>query len=203
MKTLVVKYLPTGKESKTKKLLDLFLEEVKGQKIETIDLLKEEIPMFDEHSIQAYYKRNYNHQKLDAHEAKLLQKNDELAEQLKSADILVMAYPMHNFAMPAKVKAYLDAVILKGNTFEPGQKKMEGRKALTLFTSGGIYGEEKVTLEYPNWNNLAFTAKINFNFMGYDEAEVIGTSLRDEKTAEKNLSDAHKKISAVVKKWYK
>ncbi len=80
---------------------------------------------------------------------------------------------------------------------------MEGRKALTLFTSGGIYGEEKVTLEYPNWNNLAFTAKINFNFMGYDEAEVIGTSLRDEKTAEKNLNDAHKKISAVVKKWYK
>ena len=47
MKTLIIKYLPTGEKSQTKKLLDLFLQETKNQNIEVVDLLKEEIPIFD------------------------------------------------------------------------------------------------------------------------------------------------------------
>jgi putative NADPH-quinone reductase len=79
---------------------------------------------------------------------------DKLIAQLKSADILVMAYPMHNFGTPAAVKAYLDAVIFKGETFEMGKKLMSGKKALTFFTAGGIYSEEKFSLTYPDWNTL-------------------------------------------------
>jgi FMN-dependent NADH-azoreductase len=203
MKTLIVKYLPTGAESKTKLLLDLFLEEIKGQNVEIVDLLKEEIPTFDEHSIQAYYKRNYGGLKLDSNEAKLLEKNDKLIAQLKSADVLVMAHPMHNFSIPARSKAYLDSVIFKGETFEMGKKMMMGKKALTLFTSGGVYNEELVNAQYPNWNTLEFVAKINFGFMGFDEAEVIGNSLRDEETRAERLEESKKKIQAVVRKWYK
>ena len=54
MKTLIVKYLPTGADSKTKMLLDLFLEEIKGQDFEVVDLLKEQVPIFNEDSMQAY-----------------------------------------------------------------------------------------------------------------------------------------------------
>jgi len=202
MKTLVVKYLPTGADSKTKMLLDLFLQETAGQKIETLDLLKEEVPLFNEASIQAYYKRNYGGKKLDASEAKLLEKNDKLIAQLKSADVLVMAFPMHNFGIPAAAKAYLDAVIFNGETFEPGKKLMAGKKALTLFTSGGIYADDKFNFDYPNWNGIAFNAKINFNYMGFDEAEVIGTSLRDETKRAEHLEEMKNKIHAIVKKWY-
>ena len=201
MKTLLVTYLPSGENSNTKKLLDLFLKEEKVKNVETIDLLEYTPPIFNNKSINAYYKRNYGGHELSESEANLLKENDRLIKQLKSADILVMAYPMHNFSMPAAVKAYLDAVIFNGETFEMGKKMMAGRKALTLFTSGGIYNKDMVNLEYPNWNNLALTAKINFNFMGFDEAQVIGTSLREN--AEEKLSDAKKQISAVVEKWYK
>ena len=76
MKTLVVKYLPSGANSNTKKLLDLFLEATKDQNIETIDLLNDQMPIFNEASIQAYYKRNYGGQKLNAEETKLLEKKD-------------------------------------------------------------------------------------------------------------------------------
>ena len=207
MKTLIIKYLPTGADSKTKKLLDLFLQEIEkqdgGKEVETVDLLKEKIPFFDENSIQSYYKRNYGGQELTAAEAKLLEQNDKLAAQLKSADIVVMAYPMHNFGMPALVKGYLDAVNLKGYTFEPGKKMMAGRKVLTLFTAGGIYSEDTFNFEYPNWNSIILNTKANFTYMGFDESEVIGTSLRDEKTREERLQEMQGKISAVVKKWYK
>ncbi len=202
MKTLIVKYLPTGSNSNTKKLLDLFLEQTQGQNIETIDLLKTPMPIFNEASMQAYYKRNYGGQKLSADEAKLLEENDKLIAQLKSADVLVMAYPMHNFGMPAAVKAYLDAVIFNGETFEMGKKLMAGKKALTLFTSGGIYAEESFGLDYPQWNTVKLLAKINFGFMGFDQAEVLGTSLRDPATQAERLEQMQKKITKIVKNWY-
>jgi FMN-dependent NADH-azoreductase len=202
MKTLIVKYLPTGSNSNTKKLLDLFIEATKDQNIETIDLLKNPAPIFNEDSIQAYYKRNYGGQKLSADEAKLLEQNDKLIAQLKSADILVMAYPMHNFGMPAAVKGYLDAVIFNGETFEMGKKPMAGKKALTLFTSGGIYAEESFGFDYPNWNTVALLAKINFGFMGFDQTEVIGTSLRDQANQEQRLKEMKEKINNIIKDWY-
>ena len=202
MKTLIIKYLPTGENSKTKKLLDLFVQEASGQTIETVDLLKEKMPLFDENSIQAYYKRNYGGQKLNESEAKLLEQNDKLVAQLKSADVIVMAYPMHNFGMPAAVKAYLDAVVIKGETFDYGQKMMAGKKVLTLFTSGGIYSENTFNFDYPNWNSIALMTKANFSFMGFDESEIIGTSLRDESTESERLNEAKSKISTIVKKWY-
>ncbi len=201
MKTLIVKYLPSGANSNTKKLLDLLLQELKNQKIEEIDLLKTPAPIFNEASIQAYYKRNYGGKTLDTAEAKLLEKNDQLIAQLKSSDILVLVCPMHNFGFPASMKAYLDAVIFNGETFEIGKKLMAGKKALVLFTSGGIYSEDKFDSNYPNWNSIILNAKSNFSFMGFDESEIIGTSLR-EKESEK-LKAMREEIGALVKKWYK
>ncbi len=208
MKTLIVKYLPNGSESKTKKLLDLFLQEIKNQNIEVLDLLKETPPIFDEASIKAYYKRNYDKKELSAQEAKLLEKNDQLVSQLKASDILIMAYPMHNFSMPAAVKAYLDSVELKGETFEVGEKMMKGKKVLTIFSSGGVYSEALTDLDRPNFTSLPFfkiagLAQANFSFMGFDEIKTIGTSLRDKETEVASFNEMKKKICEVVKRWYK
>jgi FMN-dependent NADH-azoreductase len=199
MKILVVKYLPSGANSNSKKVLDLFLERAKSYEISELDLLKNPAPLFNEESIQAYYKRNYGGQKLDEKEVKLLAQNDKLIAQLKGHDLLVLAFPMHNFGMPAAVKAYLDAVIFNGETFEMGKKLMAGHKALVLFTSGGIYAEDKFDLNYPNWNAIALNAKVNFNFMGFDDSEVIGTSLREN--AEEKLAQVKEKIQMVLGKW--
>lgn len=203
MKTLVVKYLPTGANSNTKKLLDVFLEETKGQNIEVVDLLKTEVPIFNEHSIQAYYKRNYGGQKLNSDEAKLLEQNDKLIAQLKSADVVVLAYPMHNFGIPATAKAYLDAVIFNGETFEAGKKLMAGKKALTLFSAGGIYSHDEFNLNYPNWDTITLLSKVIFNFMGFDESDTIGTSLRDPEKQAERLDQSRQKIREIVNKWYK
>ncbi len=203
MKTLIVKYLPSGENSNTKKLLDIFLKKIEGQKIEVVDLLKNVPPIFDEKSMSAYYKRNYGGQNLDAKEAQSLAAQDAFKQQLISSDILVMAYPMHNFGMPAAAKAYLDAVVMKGETFEYGKKMMAGKKALTLFTSGGQYNHDEVNLQYPNWDTISMLAKINFGFMGFDESEVVAESLRDEATKAEKLAAIDVKIEQIVKKWYK
>lgn len=199
MKILVVKYLPSGANSNTKKVLDLLLQATKSHEVSELDLLKEQMPLFNEESIQAYYKRNYGGQKLGEKEAKLLAPNDQLIAQLKAHDLLVLAFPMHNFGMPAAIKAYLDAVIFNGETFAMGKKLMAGHKALVLFTAGGIYSEDKFNFEYPNWNAIAFNAKVNFGFMGFDDSEVIGTSLREN--AEEKLAQVKEKIQKTLSKW--
>ena len=43
MKTLIVSYLPRGKRSHTKKLLDAFLDSAAEQELEHLDLLEEEV----------------------------------------------------------------------------------------------------------------------------------------------------------------
>jgi hypothetical protein len=44
--------------------------------------------------------------------------------------------------------------------------------------------------------------KANFSFMGFDESEVLGASLRDEKAAAENLGKLQERIKQVVAKWY-
>jgi FMN-dependent NADH-azoreductase len=201
MKTLVVKYLPSGERSNTKKLLDSTLSKLNSNQVETLDLLKEKIPFFDEASLGAYGKRNYMKQELKPEEKKLLAAQDRLVAQFKAADRIIMAYPMHNFGMPGLVKLYFDAIMLNGETFEMGKKLMAGKKALTLFTAGGVYPSHQASIDYPHWDTLTMNAKINFIFMGFDQAEVVGTSLRDPDCFEKNFSEADQKISAVLKNW--
>jgi len=199
MKTLIVKYLPSADESNTKKLLDFFKSNINSN-IEELDLLQTDLEFFTEESLQAYKKRNYMGQKLDENESKLLQKHDQLAKQLKSCDILVLAYPMHNFGMPAKIKAWLDLVVLKGETFDNDKKMMSGKKALTLYTSGGFYSNTTFNFDYPNWNSIALISAANFQFMGFDEYKTIGTSLRNE--ADNNLEKTKEEISEVIASWY-
>ncbi len=201
MKTLIVKYLPSSENSKTKKLLDMFLDRVESSEIEVLDLLENIPPLHDEKSISVYYKRNYGGNELTDEEKKSIAKQDKLKKQLLSADILVMAYPMHNFGMPASAKAYLDAVIMKGETFEAGKKMMAGKKALTLFTSGGEYSD-KVGKDYPDWDTVSALSKINFGFMGFDEAKVVTAATANAEKLDENLKKAESEIEKIVAKWY-
>ena len=207
MQTLIVKYLPSGEGSNTKKILDVFLSKIEKSSIEFVDLLQTEIPIFNEQNINAYYKRNYHNQNLNPEEAKLLEKNDALIKQLKSASIVVLVTPMHNFGYPALMKAYIDATTFHNETFSHDKKMMAGKKILTIFSSGGEYPNDSFNLNYPNWNSIALTAHATFNFMGFDEVKTIGTSLRSinigEENANKNLANISIEIEDIVRKWYK
>lgn len=202
MKTLIIKYLPSGEASNTKKLLDIFLSKIENYPTEIVDLLNVEVPIFNELSMKAYYKRNYNNQALDAKEVKSLEQNDSLIKQLQSASNIVLACPMHNFGFPAQMKAYIDATTFFNETFSYEKKMMSGKKILTIFSSGGIYPNETFNLDYPNWNSIALTAHATFNFMGFDEVKTIGTSLRGEENTINNLPKISIEIEDIVKKWY-
>ena len=72
-----------------------------------------------------------------------LRRSNELTDELLAADVLVMAAPMYNFAIPSTLKAWLDHVLRAGVTFKytenVPQGLLVGKKAYVLTARGGIY----------------------------------------------------------------
>lgn len=82
----------------------------------------------------------------NATEAKALAISDALIDELKAADVLVLAVPMHNFGLPSVLKAWIDQIVRAGHTFFYSEKGAEGllkgKKAILVLSRGGVYSEE-------------------------------------------------------------
>lgn len=204
MKTLLVKYTPRETRSSSKKLLDVFRNEINTSDIEVLDLCIDVPDMFNVESINAYIKRNYLKEELLPEQKVILTKMDRMTQQLKSADIVVVAFPMHNFSMPASVKAWFDSVMLKGQTWDKSDGKyfglMHGKKALILVSSGGFYTKEPMI----HWEHAISLAKIEFQFMGFsDVREILAEGMNaDDETKSTTLQKSMDEIKKITQEWY-
>jgi len=205
MKTLLVKYTPRNERSSTKKLLDAYKGKIKNSEIIELDLCSDIPDMFLEGTLLAYIQRNYLGNDLTPEQKKLMSKMDRMTEQLKSADVVVVAFPMNNFSMPAPVKAWFDSVMLKGQTWDVKNGGyvglMNGKKALVIVTSGGFYSKEPMTA----WEHALSLTKLEFQFMGYSDVQGIlaeGMNAGDD-IQSTNLKKSIEYIQSVAQKWYK
>ena len=68
--------------------------------------------------------------------------SDELVAELLEADEIAIGTPVHNYNVPAVLKAWIDHIVRKGLTLGfDGQGLLKGKKATLLIASGGIYTE--------------------------------------------------------------
>lgn len=200
MKILIVKYLPSGEKSNTLQLLEHFNLSSKTHTIEEIDLLKNPPPFFNETSMEAYKLRNWGGQKLDPTHAQAIAPMDRLSAQFKNADLIVMAFPMHNFSVPGIVKTYFDAIMQKEQVFKSEGNKsiglMSNKKFLALYTSMGGYKGE-----YGYLDNVKTLLKIELDFMGFKDYEFVQVTTGNEATMDVYLSGAKVTISNILTKW--
>jgi len=205
MKTLIVKYIPRYEQSNTKKLLDAFIEEINNSNVEELDLLDDVPDMLLDKNLLAYINRNFLGLKLLPDEEKLLSKMDRMAAQLKSADIIVIAFPMYNFSMPAIVKAWFDSVMQKGVTFgneTDGQMAISnaGKKALTLISSAGVYSNKSSS----NREHALSLSNLEFQYMGYSDVRGIlaeGMEMNEE-VKQINLNKSIHQVQEIAREWY-
>ncbi len=204
MKTLLVHYTPRKERSNTKKLIDAFKSEIKNSEVEELNLSKDVPDFFLEENLDAYIQRNYLKQDLTQEQKKLVAKMDRMTKQLTSADVVVIAYPMYNFSMPASVKAWFDSVMLKGQTWDVKDGKyfglMKDKKALVLVASGGFYGREPMA----SWEHALSLGKLEFQFMGYSDVRGIlaeGMNTGDE-NKESSLGMIINQVRKIAQEWY-
>ena len=78
-----------------------------------------------------------------AEQVKALVLSDTLIDEVFSADTIVVAVPMHNFAPPSTLKAWIDHVARAGRTFSYGangpEGLLKGKHAIVVLASGGVY----------------------------------------------------------------
>ena len=126
-----------------------------------------------------------------------LKRSDELTDELLAADVLVLAAPMYNFAIPSTLKAWLDHVLRAGVTFkytETGpQGLLTGKKAYVLTARGGIYAGSTADHQEPYLRQvMAFIGIHDVTFI-HAEGMNLGGDFQ-----EKGLNQAKSRLSQVA-----
>jgi FMN-dependent NADH-azoreductase len=71
-----------------------------------------------------------------------LELSDQLVAEILEADHIAIGTPVHNYNVPANLKAYIDHVVRKGLTLGlGGEGLVHGKKCTILMASGGDYSE--------------------------------------------------------------
>jgi FMN-dependent NADH-azoreductase len=212
MKTLIVKYLP-NKRSRTKKMLEAFLEGVSDSEIEELDLCSDVPDLFSIDALEGYFGRITGAIPRNM-PIQALTKMDRMTAQLKSCDVVVLATPVYNFSLPATVKAWFDSVMLQGDTFKPNPKGaflglMTGKKALVLMTAFGTYsiGDGTVgSLFGPTYEHAMSLAKLEFKFMGFSDIRgVLGEGMSPSKGDDvkaRLLEETIEQVRSIAQEWY-
>ncbi|MBY8976108.1 NAD(P)H-dependent oxidoreductase [Rhodobacteraceae bacterium NNCM2] len=120
------------------KVIDQLLAQDPGGKVFSRDLT-DTIPQIDEAWIGANFtdpaERN------DAQRA-ALSLSDTLVEELRAADVIVVAVPIYNFGVPAAFKAWVDQIARARETFRYTEDGaiglLEGKRAIIVTASGGV-----------------------------------------------------------------
>ena len=133
----------------------------------------------------------------NAAEQASLQRSNELTDELLAADVLVLAAPMYNFAIPSTLKAWLDHVLRAGLTFKytdtGPQGLLTGKKAYVLTARGGIYAGSTADHQEPYLRQvLAFVGIHDVTFI-HAEGMNLGGDFQ-----EKGLNQAKARLSDVA-----
>lgn len=165
-----------------------------ADQIQVRDLAIEPVPHLDATLLGGWM--TPSEQQNEAEKAALARSN-QLTDELLGADVVVLAAPMYNFAIPSTLKAWLDHVLRAGVTFkytETGpQGLLTGKRAFVLTARGGIYAGSGLDHQEPYLRQaLAFIGIHDVQFI-HAEGLNLGAEF-----SEKGLAQAKAKLAEVV-----
>ena len=116
-------------------------------------------------------------QSADVKHDQALQEDVELGgkalAEFQASDTIVLGVPMYNFAVPSQLKAWVDRILVAGQTFRytatGAEGLVHGKRAFLGISRGGMYeGTPAAAVEHQeSW------LKAVFNFIGVKDVEVV------------------------------
>jgi FMN-dependent NADH-azoreductase len=151
-------------------------------------------PMLDEAALQAVFTPA---EQRTTEQAERVALDIALLDQLRAADVLVLAVPMINFGIPAQLKNWIDAVAKAGQSFRYTANGPEGlltgKKVYAVLTRGGIYRDQPADTMVPYLRNvLGFLGMTDVSFV-YAEGLAMGPEAEA-----RGLASAREQIAALV-----
>ncbi|MEM7564556.1 MAG: NAD(P)H-dependent oxidoreductase [Pseudomonadota bacterium] len=130
--------------------------------------LNQDIPLIDAQWVNANFTREPDR---SDDQAAQLELSDQLIEELKQADHIVLTTPMYNFGIPATLKAWIDQICRAGVTFQYTANGpvglLQNRKVDIVVTTGGA------PLNSPVDFVSGYLTQV-FNFIGITDIDIFG-----------------------------
>lgn len=133
-----------GAEGQSSRLAEEFVAarrlEHRGLEVIRRDLARDPVPHLDAARFGAFTSKPGAR---TPEQQAVLDYSDELVDELKQADTIVIGLPMYNFGLPSQLKAYFDHVARAGVTFKYTEKGsvglLTGKQAYVFAARGGLY----------------------------------------------------------------
>jgi FMN-dependent NADH-azoreductase len=163
------------------------------------DLAAGTLPFITEPWIQASYTPPSQR---TPEQQKALALSDALIEELMAADVTVVGVPMHNFSIPAPLKAWFDLVVRAGKTFSYGEKGPKGlidagKRVVAIVSRGGQYDDglasASTDFQVPYLRHM-------LRFIGLEDVTVIAADKQafGVEVAQQSVDMAVQKLSALA-----
>ena len=95
-------------------------------------------------------------------------------DEFLAADIVVLGAPMYNFTIPSQLKAWIDRIVVAGQTFRYGAQGVEGlagnKRVIIAISRGGFYGAGTPSAAA---EHLETYLRSVFSFIGIANPEII------------------------------
>lgn len=131
---------PRIDNSLSRVLSDKFIEQWKidnpDGRVITRDLMKTDLPYINQAWLGGAF---FPTEKQTPEMLAEMKVSDELVAELKAADQIVMGVPMHNFTVPANLKAYLDQVVRFKHTYNLNGGILNDKPTTIVLASGRLY----------------------------------------------------------------
>ena len=197
-RVLIIESSARQQDSVSRQLTQTFIKQWQAahpsDEITLRDLASQPVPHLDADLLGGWMKPV---EQRNAREQASLQRSNELTDELLAADVLVLAAPMYNFAIPSTLKAWLDHVLRAGVTFKytatGPQGLLTGKRAYVLTARGGIYAGSSTDHQEPYLRQV-------MGFIGIHDVEFIhaeGMNLGGD-FQEKGLNQANAKLAQVA-----
>lgn len=121
--------------------------------------------------------------------------------EFKAADTVVIGAPMYNFTIPSQLKAWIDRLLVAGETFrytENGSEGlMGGKRVIIALSRGGLYGERSGQRDLEHAERYLTSV---FAFIGIDEPTfIIAEGLKISDAArEQAIAAAHERVHTLA-----
>ena len=135
---------PHSTASATNRMVAHLLTKLPADSVQTVNLAETDIQPLDKAAVEMVIATVFQGQQPNAEQSALFARMMSVVKQVKSARRLVIAYPMYNFGIPARLKDWLDNLVIPDETFRYGEEGapqglMGAHKVLLLQASGGVF----------------------------------------------------------------
>ncbi|EDY83742.1 Flavodoxin-like fold subfamily [Verrucomicrobiia bacterium DG1235] len=200
---LIINASPRGERSLSREMASYFeenwLTRLPDSKIIVKNVGTEPPPFVSEAWIAAVFTPP---EQRSATQRKLLEYSDQAISELKAADTLVIATPMHNYGVPAALKAWVDQVVRIGEIFSfdlergdfPLEPILSGKRMVTL-TSSGEFGFTGNGIR-ADWNHLHPHIEVVSRYFGVSHSWQQGIEYQE--FGDKRFEDSKAKSFAAI-----